>query len=529
MSMSARTVLAIACALPAAARADDAPEQAERAPAQAPAGSIDRAAEAAPGVDMRLTLSSFAFRESGGEAPPLVDMGAPVASASPVRRYFGDLRLELAGSGVALDARVRQTTSERYQSGASSGGEYELRRLAYRLEAGRTQLVLGRQFVDAVGATKVDGAAVVQRLSRAWSGTLFGGAFPQLGSRSLDTDYPELRTADGMAGPRLVPLVGGAGAAYSTGNVHGDLGAAAVYVPEDVPDMTPAEASRVYLTASGYARPARWLDVYHFGLVDVAGGAGARLTNGSVGLDARPTSATQLSASAHHVGADVLQIAARNVLVDPDPTAIGIVQNNIAVVRVSQDLVRGAASLALARARFELSLGGTLQRRPGVTVALADGGAAAFPEARSATVSFGVLDRRSIAGLRVSAASTLVSPLGDTPGSRSRGTVVRLAASRAFAGARGELEVDAMAERFRDLGGGACMTSLDALACFGAARTSAAQLGALASWRVGREWLVLLDAHLGLRSVTSTSIEGTVDYPTATSVTTFARVQWRYR
>jgi len=491
--------------------------------------AVGKQAEAAPEVDLRLTLSSFVFREGGGEAPPLVDMGAPIDSASPVRRYFGDLRLELTGGGLELDGRVRQTTSERYQSGASAGGEYELRRLAYRIGAGDTRLIVGRQYIDAVGATKVDGAAVIRKLSKVWSGTVFGGAFPALGSRSLDTDYPELRTADGTPGSALVPLVGGAGAAYSTGNVHGDLGAAAVHVMQDVPDAPSPEASRVYLAASGYARMARWLDVYHFGLLDVAGAAGVQLTNGSVGVDARPTAATQLSASVNHVGADLLQVAARNVLVDPDPTAIGIVQNNIAVVRVSQDLVRGAASVALARQRFELSVSGTLQRRPGVTVALADGGAAAFPEARSATATFGVVDRRSIAKLRVSATATVVYPLGDALPNRSRGSVVRLAASRAFAGARGELEADAMAERFRDLGGGGCMTSLEVLACFGASSTSAAQLGALASWRVGREWLVLADAHLGIRDVTSRSIDGTVDYPTATSVTGFARVQWRYR
>ena len=99
-----------------------------------------------------------------------------------------------------------------------------------------------------------------------------------------------------------------------------------------------------------------------------------------------------------------------------------------------------------------------------------------------------------------------------------------------FAGMRGQIEADAMAERFRDLsGGGACSTSLDVFACYGASSTSAAQLGALASWRIAREWLVLLDTHLGIRKVTSTSINGTVDYPAATSVTTFARVQWRYR
>jgi hypothetical protein len=74
-------------------------------------------------LDLRLTLSTFLFRETGADAPALVDQGATLQNASPVRRYFGDLRAELSAGGLVLDARIRQTTSERYQAGASGGGE----------------------------------------------------------------------------------------------------------------------------------------------------------------------------------------------------------------------------------------------------------------------------------------------------------------------------------------------------------------------------------------------------------------------
>src|SRR5450755_1109728 len=83
-------------------------------------------------LDLRLTLSSFFYRESGNDASPLVDQGAAVQNASPIRRVFGDMRFELTGDGLVVDARLRQTTSERYQSGADGGAEYELRALAYR-------------------------------------------------------------------------------------------------------------------------------------------------------------------------------------------------------------------------------------------------------------------------------------------------------------------------------------------------------------------------------------------------------------
>lgn len=481
-------------------------------------------------TDLRLTLSTFLYRETGDAAPPLVDMGAEVPSASPVRRYFGDLRIELTDGGFELDGRVRQTASERYQSGATGDSEYELRSLRLRAGTSTTSLIVGRQFIDAAGATKIDGVAVERALTAKLRATLFGGAFPQLGSRSLDTDYPEIRLEDGSEGSPLIPITGGLGAAYTGERAHGSLGLVAVHVMQDVPAATPEESSRVFLTANGYARPARMLDIYHFALLDVAGASGVNLTNGSLGINAQPASDLQLSLALHHVSTDILQIAARNVLTDPDPTAIGIVQNNIAVIRVSQDLVRTGASLALARSRFELSTTAGVRRRPALDVALADGGTVAFPEARSADLTMAITDRRSLAKLRVTASATLTYPLGDNLPNRARGTVARLSAGRVFFDNRGEVEADVMVERFRDLsGGGMCSTSLDPFTCYGASSTTAAQAGALASWRVAREWLLLADAHVGVRSVSSTSITGTVDYPAAYSLTAFLRAQWRYR
>ncbi|MEO7729860.1 MAG: hypothetical protein ABIY55_02725 [Kofleriaceae bacterium] len=479
-------------------------------------------------LELRLTLSTFLYRESGADAPPIVDQGAALGNASPIRRTFGDLRAELLAGGFTLDARIRQTTSERYQAGASAGGEYELRVLDQELGSHTTFVTIGRQVIDAVGATKIDGVALTHRLSDTVRATLFAGAFPQLGSRSLDTDYARIRRADGSDGPHLVPVTGGLGAAYQTPDYHGELGAAAVFAPQDVPDASASDKARVFTTSSGYWRPAAGLDLYHFALLDLVGGV--HLTNGSAGIDARPIANLQLSASVHHVSVDLLQIAARGVLDDPDPSAIGVVQNNLALLRISQDAARGAVSLAFAQQRFELSASGGVRRRPRVDLALADGsGALAFREARSAEATFAILDRRSIAGLRLQLSGSLTFPLGSGATDRARGSLVRLSASRGFAQQRGQLEADVMAERFRDEGAGHCMTSLDPSLCYGNAKTTAAQAGALASWRIGREWLVIADLHAGYRDVRSAGIAGPIAWPLVTSITSFVRVQWRYR
>ena len=493
---------------------------------------VERTAAPTPtDLDLRLTLSTFLFRESGADAPAIVDQGATLENASPVRRSFGDLRLELSGGGLLADARLRQTTSARFQSGATGGGEYDVRTLAYQLGPKTTRLTLGRQFVDAVGATKVDGLAFTQRLTSLVSATLFGGAFPTLGSRSLDTDYSRIRNADGTAGAHLIPVVGGLGLGYGTPNYHGDVGVAAIYVPQTVPNATSQEASRVFTTASGYWRPAAILDIYHFVLLDVAGANGVALTNGSVGVDVRPTPVLAFTGSINHVSTDVLQISARNTLTDPDPSAQGIVQNNLTVLSVSQDLVRGGATVALAQQRFELSASGGLHRRPAVNVQLADGtGAVAFPAASSGDATFAILDRRSLGGLRVQLAGSLTFPVGSKVANRARGTVVRLTAGRAFAAQKGQLDADIAAMHFTDLagGGGSCMTSLDVFACYGASDTKAVQAGALVTWRLAREWLLLADAHVGYRDVSSTSVGGMVAWPSVYSVTSFLRLQWRY-
>ena len=480
-------------------------------------------------LDLRLTLSSFLYRQGGDDAGPIVSDGAAVESASPVRRYFGDLRMELSDAGFVFDGRVRQTTSQRYQSGAGAGGEYEIRTLDYRLGSSRSAVIVGRQFVEAVGATKIDGAVVVRRLSKVWAGTLFGGAYPALGSRSLDTDYPAIRKADGSQGSPLVPFSGGLGITYNKPDFHGDLGVAAVYVAQDVPEASSSEASRVFTTASGYARPAAWLDLYHFAMLDVAGGGGVNLTNGSLGINVHPTSSLQLTASVNHVSTDLLQIAARNVLADPDPDSLGVVQNDIAIIRVSQDVVRAGASVALARSRFELSLSGGYHRRPGVAVALADGGTTAFPDAKSADATLVVLDRKSLGGVRASASASLTFPVGDNV-NRARGAVVRVMAGRAFLDSRAELTADVMVARFRNAAGAmACTDSLDPFACFSTSTTASAQAGMLGSYRVAREWLLLLDSHVGVQDVESSSIMGPIAWPRVLSLTMFARVQWRYR
>jgi hypothetical protein len=205
------------------------------------------------------------------------------------------------------------------------------------------------------------------------------------------------------------------------------------------------------------------------------------------------------------------------------------VQNGVALYRVSQDVARGAISVGLARSRFELTLAGSLHRRPAVEVAVEGGGTVTFAEASMVDATLTVLDRRSIAGLRIVGSGTVLHPVGARSPNRSRGVIVRLAASRGFAGKRGEILGDVMVQRVHDLGPPMGCTELDNVACFGTSSTTAGQVGALTTFRASSAWLVLFDGHLGLRR--SASIDAQTQevlWPTVLSWTAFLRLQWRF-
>ena len=77
--MQVRLALVIVAVAGAGVRAQDA------------AVTATPAAPTPDSLDLRLTLSSFLYRQTGADAPPLVDQGQAPQNASPVHRFFGDL------------------------------------------------------------------------------------------------------------------------------------------------------------------------------------------------------------------------------------------------------------------------------------------------------------------------------------------------------------------------------------------------------------------------------------------------------
>ena len=517
-----------------------------QAVAQSTDAAVERpAAPSEPTVNLRLTLTTFIYRESGDPGAPLATDGARPDGASPVRRFFNDLRLRARtdnlghpGRGFALDLRARQTASGEFQAGAGAGSEYEVREAAVHDRVGHLDVSLGRQTVLEVAGTKIDGLALRQPLGKTWSFIAFGGAYPLRGSRSVDTDYPVLHPMDpttgqpsDTGGTRLIPVATGAALSYHRPDLYGDVGVGGI-VPLNTGDATmPADRrGRGFVSSTGYWRPGAGFNLYHYAVYDALGPSAGALTNLSAGANAYPSQDLQLTLAVNHVETELLQIAARDLLEDPDPAAMGLVQNRVELLRTTADEVRAVTSLAMARHRFEISLSGSLRRRPAIDVGLVGGGQVTFPASELAETSLRLVDRRSLAGLRLAGTASWFHPLDTDPGGASSGVVVRLDASRGFADERGQIDVDVSAQRFRDLGQKSTCDSLDPLACFGTERLSGAEAGALLSYQAAGNWLIEGDLHLGAQKLRSINPTGAlVEWPAVLSVTGFGRLEWRFR
>ena len=390
-----------------------------------------------------------------------------------------------------VDARVRQTTSQRFQSGAER--RWRVRgphaRLSARLRAHRAH---DRPAVHRQRSARPRSTASpsTRRLDASVGGVVFAATFPELGSRSLDTDYPRIRNDDGTDGALLVPFTGGLGVAYQTADLprrsrrRGGLRRRRRCRTR--PRKRPRACSR---RRAATARRHRSPTIYHFALLDVAGQAGVTLTNGSVGVDAHPTATVQLSASVNHVSTDAA--ADRDAQPARRSRSVGDRRSSRTTSPCSgcsQDAARAGASLALAHQRFEVSVSGGVHRRPEVSVELADGsGAVAFPEARSADATFSVLDRRSLGGTRASLAASIGAPIGDErPERRARHDRARRGGPDVRR-ERGQLEVDVMAERFRTSARAGDVHDLArrVRVLRRRARRPRPQAGVLASWRIG--------------------------------------------
>ncbi|HEY5935258.1 MAG TPA: hypothetical protein VIU61_11500 [Kofleriaceae bacterium] len=491
-------------------------------------------------VQGSLASSSFAYRESGGTyGTGLGDAG------SRFNRYFTDLRLQTdfrhIGGGKwdgRIDTRARFVNNPaptpridgstppdiNVQSGFLGKNEYEVREAWIVRSGKRSDLFFGRQFVTDLAAVKFDGLRIDYASSEKLTLITFGGLFPIRGSRSVFTDYRPLKDAQNNAAGRFVGI-GGAGAAYRTVNAHGSFGGVA-----QVPFA--AESPRVFVTANGYIRSGTSLDFYHNALVDVAGSAGFALTNLSTGANFKPSQRLRLTASYNRVDTETLNVQAFAFLNPEEGGTQDVIQNETFIRRLATNAVRGGVSAGLGElSRFEISTSATYRFRPGVTLTSPDGlQTVALDATKGVDVTFGVMDRRSIADLRIALDVSRSFGVGNVPYGRSEVLAGRLSVAKELASGHGEWELEAGYSTTKDKGGMAtCTMGVPGVnTCFGTSSGKILTAGANVYYRINRDWFALGSLTLSRMNLDRVDGAMAVTDPTVTGLTGYFRIAYRF-
>ncbi len=514
-------------------------------------------------VQGSLASSTFFYGERGGnylDAPG--GMALTNAPNTGPSRLFTELRLQtdfrhISGSRweARIDTRARVVNSpanaaytteampttltesepNRIQSGLYGENEYDVRELWLFRSGKRSDIFIGRQFMPDLGGMKFDGLRVDYAKSAKLTLIGFGGLIPVRGSRSVTTDYLQLKDDQGNAAGRFV-ATGGFGGAYRTINTYGAIGGVAqVPLKEERP--------RVYVTSNGYYRSGPKLDLFHYALVDLYGSAAAdstgrvQLTNLSGGLNFKPSQRLRLTAAFHRVDTETLSVQAGAFLNAPDAEAPGnaIVQNETYIQRIATNQARAGISAGLGKQqRFELSTAVAYRHRPGFDLLSPNNTRYPLIAAASADVWASFVDRRSIKDARIGLEASRTFGLGDLAYQRTVGLFTRLYVLREIAGGRGEWEAEASYATTSNTVLGAAGTlgcGVDAdgnplyFDCYGTSNNSLMSLGGQVFYRLKQDWFGIGTLHL-LRITNKRSDQ--LEDPTVLGVTGFIRIAKRF-
>jgi hypothetical protein len=502
-----------------------------------------------------LTSSTFGYRESGGAlTPQILDptiVPLPVPANSPYSRLYTDLRLQTdlrhisAGQwdarvdvrgrlvndpGVQTSATYVSVTNSSVQSGLLGRNELEIKELWLVRKGKRSDVFIGRQFVADLGAVRFDGLRVDYAKSEALTLLGFAGLYPIRGSRSITDDYTALLAepdpVDGTRGSAgRFTATGGVGGAYRTPNTHGSLGGV-VIAP------LAGEDPRIYVTSNGYWRFGSKLDVYHLAIFDVVGSNAVNtgLTNLSLGLNWKPDTRLRGTLAFHRVDTETLNVQAQAFLQDPDRD-FDVIQNEAYIQRIATNQARASLSAGLGELqRIELTAAVAFRYRGDVTFTTplaVEPTTTVLPAASSLEVYGSILDRRSIANLRLGLDGSRTLGIGDNTYQRTSSTQVRVFLGHAI-GSRGEWELEAAYHSNEDDGAGT-MCAGDLLTCLGASKSTVLSGGGNLSVRMTRNWMMMASAFANRITITRVDSD-TVSFkdPAVLGLSGFFRIAYRF-
>lgn len=547
-------------------------------------------ARAEPVFTGKVSLGGLYYTESDGKSndeDKLASNGqlgyAELRALVEGKRLWRD-RLDLK-----LDLRLRFTSGFDFENKFTNGGnatpgtsargylggsEYEIRQLYGVLRISeRTSLQVGRMFVQEADALKIDGVRLAQRFGPSWEGAAFLGGYPNPYSRSLMTDYTPtcgagvaaatvssagLVSGDACqaAGPQL-GLALGMTARYSYDTLWGALGLvgsvfggsgdggpvmlrtgpAAGTAKADAsylnPPLDELDAPRIYLSWINSWRPLQRLDVFANLVLDLYGGGGPQLTRlvtlGTLRLlkDDRLTlrlGYSRLSSLAINMYLNH-QLYSRLAGGTPKDM-LGIVENNLTVLRTARDEVRATADFKVLR-----RLGAYLDARVRFRGLLgAEGNPFVYQTANyndnkqdlAWDLTLGLRDSGSIKDIRALLSYTALQNF------RALNHVITLGLGRDFWKERVTLDFDYVLAKTDDSGAGAtkdCNSSNFALGCFGQRSGMTHELGLLATVNPWHKLFFLFDYRF--TAMLTDPIQKT-DVPTVLSHSVLLRGEFRW-
>ena len=523
----------------------------------------DKKTEQGTLIQGSLTETSFLYTESGNNYPVGTGVTGYGSDAARFTDAWTDLRLQTDFRHIAasrwdarIDGRIRlvyepdatqyddlaagQSQRNFNQSGFIGKNEYDLRELWIARNGERTDVFFGRQYIADLAAVKIDGIRIDYASSQRFTLLGFGGLFPVRGSRSLTTDYVDLKnyntTTNTLDPEGKLVGAGGFGAAYRTESAYGSFGGVA-----EVPFE--GEGMRLFATGQGYWRYGSTLDFYHFALIDLLDNQG--LTNLSAGLNYKPGPRLRITANFNRVDTDTLNVQAYAFVNTPSSAGSTVVQNQIYLARIATNAGRVGVSAGLGDLeRFELTVAGTVRERPSFKMHNPTGGdivGETLAAAESAELYASITDRRSVAGLRLGVDVMDSFAIGDEAYERADVLAVRAFAQRDLANGKGQWEAEAVYTKSTDQNAGSvagmptnttlgCTTDID---CYGISTATVLSIGGTLYYRFNRDWLMVASAYLSSTSITSVhatdpTVTGSQTDPGILGITGFYRIAYRF-
>ncbi len=501
-----------------------------------------------------LTSSSFAYTEFGGgnyqsyTGGPLMNQ----AQNTSYSRLFTDLRLQTdfrhIGGGkwdARFDGRARFVdTPSAVDEGAAAGAptpytqsglfgqnEYDLRELWLIRNGTRTDVTLGRQYITDLAAIKIDGLRIDYASSPKLTYVGFAGLNPYRGSRSIQTDYTDLKSPTDQTPAGKFVGAGGFGAAYRTPTAYGAFGGVVQQ------GLDGGDETRIFGTANGYWRVNPTLDIYHYAIIDAyATNGSAQLTNLTGGLNYKPTNRLRMTASYNRVDTETLAIQAGAYL-DAAANNSGV-NNEIFLSRLATNNARGSISAGFGNLqRVEVTVAVSYKNRPGFTldpITTIKGGALPLTlKAEKGYEVYGsIIDRHSVADLRLGVDGMQSFTVGDVAYQRSNVLALRAFAGRELESGKGEWEAEIAYSSTEDVANatmaGQYLACADPASCFGSTNGSVISGGGSLYYRINRDWFLIAQAYLTHTSLAVRGVSGTINDPAFNALSGYFRIAYRF-